>query len=245
MCASFQQSSRPFSGAVSRPKSLRRGFPGSQGSRPGPRKAAAAGSAQGSAQGSTQGWLQAEQGRTRRMRSGTKTHARGTAGASLSGAGSGHAVSHVFPIARTQICAPPHTHTPTLPRLLLSRNVHNKSQQPGTLPPCCMCQTASRGGTRSPQLGSQRQAAARLPDLHPGLSRAAGCLRPRRHRGNLASTLASAQPSRWRRTPPSPPPAPPERLSQLSPNWGSGKSSQERSPQPRLERRSERARGGG
>lgn len=150
-----------------------------------------------------------------------------------------------FSDRHTQICAPPHTHTPTLPRLLLSRNVHNKSQQPGTLPPCCMCQTASRGGTRSPQLGSQRQAAARLPDLHPGLSRAAGCLRPRRHRGNLASTLASAQPSRWRRTPPSPPPAPPERLSQLSPNWGSGKSSQERSPQPRLERRSERARGGG
>lgn len=86
--------------SAKQPALLRGGFTSEEfaAGAPGPRKAISAGSAQG--------WLQAEQGRTRKMRPGTKAHARVAAGASLSGAGSGHAVSHVFPIVRTQICAP-------------------------------------------------------------------------------------------------------------------------------------------
>lgn len=80
-----------------------------------------------------------------------------------------------------------------------------KANSPG-LSPLAACAGQRAVGGRGPP---SWEAKGRLPDLLPGLPRAAGCLRPRRHRGNLASALASAQPSRWRRTPPSPPLDPP------------------------------------
>lgn len=135
----------------------------------------------------------------------------------------------------------PSPSTPTLPRLLLPRNVHNKSQQSGTLPPCCMCRTASRGGTWSPQLGSQRQAARPPPRTSEGswMSPAPSAQGEPGFSLSISSTVPLASDASLAAT------RPPECLSQPSPNWRSGKSSQERSPQPRLERRSERVRGGG
>lgn len=197
MCASFQQSSRPFSGVVSRPKSLRRGPRAAQGNlrrlRAGLRVRLHAGLAAGGA-----GPHQEDAPRHKGTRPGSR---RGilewrwlwTCG-----------FTRFSNRSNPNMCTP---HPPPLPSPAFSflGMCIIKANSPG-LSPLAACAGQRAVGGRGPP---SWEAKGRLPDLLPGLSRAAGCLRPRRHRGNLASTLASAQPSRWRRTPPSPPPDPP------------------------------------